>query len=88
MYVCIMSALLAGVAQAMASESTGIAGECPSDAIHGDDVLLGQVPASDEAFSNTCLSKEQEAQESIGVCKPSGHALATRGERFVHPLQN
>ena len=25
----------------------------------------------------TCLSKEREAQESIGICKPSGHALAT-----------
>ena len=25
----------------------------------------------------TCLSKEREARESIEVCKPSGHALAT-----------
>ena len=36
------------------------------------------VPCCDQpssTLSSTCLTKEREAQESIGVCKPSGHAL-------------
>ena len=30
----------------------------------------------------------RSVSREVGICKPSGHALATRGERFVHPLQN